>query len=63
MSLIKTGCKQSFRSKVEFLINIKLSQVSASEGVGRFLVATRDIRPLELVLWDKVNADKIIFPL
>ncbi|XP_023321991.1 protein msta [Eurytemora carolleeae] len=28
-------------------------KVSEREGVGRFLVATRDIRPLELVLWDK----------
>ena len=31
-----------------------ISKVSEREGVGRFLVATRDIRPLELVLWDKV---------
>ena len=31
-------------------------QVQHSPTVGRFLVASRDIQPLELVLWDKAAA-------
>ena len=37
------------------LIN-QIAQVSYSPDVGRYLVAARDIKPLELVIWDAADA-------
>ena len=39
------------------LYTMKIRKVEEREGVGRTLVATRDIQPLELVLWDKVQSN------
>ena len=40
---------------------MKIRKVEEREGVGRTLVATRDIQPLELVLWDKVQGNDDLF--
>ena len=38
------------------MVTVALWQVRYSPSVGRYLVAARDIRPLELVLWDAAAA-------
>ena len=45
----KSGSKTSEKKWTKHII----FQVEYAEGVGRYLVAARDIAPLELVLWDK----------
>ena len=44
----------SLKTKL-FLFN-QIPQVSYSPDVGRYLVAARDIKPLELVIWDAADA-------